>query len=218
MPVAASTTSVDALVVDRLRAGDEAAFAWLVDTYSASLVRVARTFVPSVAIAEEVVQETWLAVVAGIQRFEARSSLKTWLFSILINRAKTRARRESRTIPFSDLEKAGDDEPAVEPTRFLPPDHSQWPGHWAVPPEPWRLGPEGKAVDRESLGVVKSALERLPPGQRLVVALRDVDGWPATEVCAALGLSEANQRVLLHRGRSRLRAALEGYFADERDI
>lgn len=204
----------DAELIDRLRHGDEAAFAWLIDTYSAPLLRLAVTFVQDRAVAEEVVQETWLAVVRGIGRFEARSSVKTWLFTILTNQAKTRAMRERRTIPFSALEVDEGDEPAVDASRFLPASHPQWPHHWATAPQPWPMGPEGTALDREAMGVVRRALEDLPRAQRVVVALRDVHGWPSADVCAALDLTEANQRVLLHRGRSRLRAVLERYFAD----
>ena len=205
----------DAELIDRLRNGDEAAFAWLIDTYSAPLLRLAVTFVESSAVAEEIVQETWLAVVTGIGRFEGRSSVKTWLFKILTNQAKTRALRERRTIPFSAFEVRDiDEDPAVEAARFLPASHPQWPGHWAAAPQPWSMGPEGTVLDRETLAVVGRALEALPQAQRVVVALRDVVGWPSADVCAALDLSEANQRVLLHRGRSRLRAALEHYFTD----
>jgi RNA polymerase sigma-70 factor, ECF subfamily len=205
----------DAALVDRLRNGDESAFAWMVDTYSAPLMRLAEVFVPSVAVAEEVVQETWLAVLTGIGRFEGRSSVKTWLFTILTNRAKTRALRERRSISFSAFE-VGDEgnEPVVDPGRFLPATHPDWPGHWASPPQPWSAGPEGTALDRETMAVLRRGLEDLPRAQRVVVALRDVHGWPSLDVCAALGISEANQRVLLHRGRSRLRGVLETYFAD----
>ena len=155
-----------------------------------------------------------MAVVTGISRFEGRSSVKTWLFKILTNIAKTRALRERRTIPFSEFDVENSDEPAVGAERFLPASHPQWPHHWATPPQPWSMGPEGTALDRETMAVVRRALEDLPRAQRVVVALRDVHGWPAADVCAALDLSEANQRVLLHRGRSRLRAVLERYFSD----
>jgi RNA polymerase sigma-70 factor, ECF subfamily len=204
----------DAELIDRLRNGDEAAFARLIDAYSAPLLRLAMVFVQSRSIAEEVVQETWMAVVTGIRRFEGRSSVKTWLFKILTNIAKTRAMREKRTIPFSEFEVESGDEPAVEASRFLPADHPTWPHHWATPPQPWSMGPEGTAIDRETLAVLRRALEDLPRAQQLVVALRDVHGWPAADVCGALELSEANQRVLLHRGRSRLRGVLERYFAE----
>jgi RNA polymerase sigma-70 factor (ECF subfamily) len=204
----------DAELLDRLRAGDEEAFARLIDSYSAPLLRLAVAFVQSPAVAEEVVQETWMAVVTGIGRFEGRSSVKTWLFKILTNIAKTRALRERRTIPFSEFDVDYGDEPAVDPNRFLPASHPQWPHNWASPPQPWSMGPEGTALDRETLAVLRRGLEDLPRAQQLVVALRDVHGWPPAEVCAALEVSEANQRVLLHRGRSRLRAVLERYFSD----
>src|SRR5260370_23327239 len=204
----------DAELIDRLRDGDEATFARLIDAYSAPLLRRAVTSVQSRAVAEEVVQETWMAVATGLGRFEGRSSVKTWLFKILTNKAKTRALRERRTIPFSEFDSDNADERAVDPDRFLPASHPQWPGHWATAPQPWSMGPEGTALDRETLAVLRSALEALPRAQRVVVALRDVHGWPAADVCAALDLTEANQRVLLHRGRSRLRAVLERYFSD----
>jgi len=202
-------------LIDRLRSGDEDAFTWLVDTYSPSLKRLALGFVQGEAVAEEVVQETWLAVLTGINRFEGRSSLRTWVFKILTNRAKTRGAREGRTVTFSDLESAARDEPAVSPERFLPPDHPSFPGHWATPPHTWSAVAEQAIVRRETMEVLRRGLESLPPAQRTVVTLRDVQGLLADEVCAALSLSEANQRVLLHRGRSRLRAILEKYFADD---
>ena len=204
----------DAELIDRLRDGDEAAFAGLIDAYSAPMMRLAITFVQSPSVAEEVVQETWMAVVTGIGRFEGRSSVKTWLFKILTNKAKTRALRERRTIPFSEFDADNVAESAIDPERFLPASHPQWPGHWATAPQAWSMGPEGTALDRETLAVLRTALEDLPRAQRVVVALRDVHGWSGPDVCAALDLTEANQRVLLHRGRSRLRAALERYFAD----
>src|SRR5713101_2653698 len=209
-----NTRSPEADLIERLRSGDEATFVCLVNTHSASLKRLALAFVSTDAVAEEVVQETWLAVLTGITRFEGRSNLKTWIFKILTNRAKTRAIREKRTINFSELENPAEpDQPAVDPARFLPASHSIWPGHWASPPEHWSASAEDAVVGRETMGVLQRGLESLPPAQRIVVALRDVHGWPAAEVCEVLGLSEANQRVLLHRGRSRLRGALEVYFA-----
>ena len=196
---------LDAALLDRLRAGDEAAFMELVERHHAALVRLAQSFVSSRAVAEEVAQETWLGVLRGIDRFEGRSSLKTWIFRILVNRAKTRGEREARSVPFSSLE--SEDGPSVDPDRFVEA------GGWASPPRPW----EGEPVDRllagEARAVIDAAIERLPPAQRRVITLRDVEGWPAEEVCDALGLSEANQRVLLHRARSKARAALEAHFA-----
>jgi RNA polymerase sigma-70 factor, ECF subfamily len=215
MAPATEMRSAEADLIDRLRGGDEAAFVCLVNAYSASLRRLALAFVPIDAVAEEVVQETWLAVLTGIARFEGRSSVKTWIFKILANRAKTRAIRERRTINFSELGGPLEtDEPAVDPARFLPASHPTWPGHWAGPLDSWSASAEDAVVVRETMGVLQRELDRLPPAQRVVVALRDVQGWPAAEVCEVLGLSETNQRVLLHRGRSRLRGALEGYFKD----
>ena len=215
MAPAAELRSAEADLIDRLRGGDEAAFVSLVNAYSASLRRLALAFLPNDAVADEVVQETWLAVLTGIARFEGRSSVKTWIFKILANRAKTRAIRERRTINFSELDDPFEpDQPAVDPARFLPASHPAWPGHWASPLDSWSASAEDAVVGRETMDVLQRELDRLPASQRAVVALRDVQGWPAAEVCEVLGLSEANQRVLLHRGRSRLRGVLENYFKD----
>src|SRR5258708_7907730 len=185
----AEMRSADGDLIDRLRSGDEAAFVCLVNTYSASLKRLALAFVSSDAVAEEVVQETWLAVLTGIGRFEGRSSVKTWIFKILTNRAKTRAIRERRTINFSELEDPSEPgHAAVHPARFLPASHPTCPGHWASPLETWSWSSEDAVVSRETVGVLQRGLERLPPAQRIVVALRDVHGWPAVEVCEVLGL------------------------------
>jgi len=211
----AAKPSAEADLIERLRGGDEAAFVCLVNAYSASLKRLALAFVSTDAVAEEVVQETWLAVLTGIASFEGRSSVKTWIFKIMTNRAKTRAIRERRTISFSVLENPLEPgQPAVDPARFHPADHPTFPGHWASPPGAWSASAEDAVLGREAMGVLQRELDRLPRAQRVVVALRDVHGWPAAEVCEALGLSEANQRVLLHRGRSRLRGALEAYFTE----
>jgi RNA polymerase sigma-70 factor (ECF subfamily) len=202
----------DARLVEALRDRDERVFEQLTREYSSALLRVAQIYVSSSAVAEEVVQETWLGVLNGIERFEARSSLKTWIFRILTNIAKTRAQREGRTLPFSALERPGTvPEPAVGPERFLPPDHERWPGHWSARPEPW---PEDRLLAAEARSVVKEAIEALPPAQRAVISLRDVEGWRSDETCNALGLTETNQRVLLHRARSRVRQALEDYFSE----
>jgi RNA polymerase sigma-70 factor (ECF subfamily) len=196
-----------------LRRGDENAFGRLVELYHAPLRRLALTYVRSGAIADEVVQETWLGVITGIDRFEGRSSLKTWIFRILTNIAKTRAMREGRTVPLSALARAeaDADDPAVDPNRFLDQQHAKWPGHWASPPTRWETLPEQHLAGRETLDVLKQAVERLPPAQRQVLVLRDVEGWDAPEVCELLDVSEANQRVLLHRGRSKVRQALEDH-------
>jgi RNA polymerase sigma-70 factor, ECF subfamily len=199
--------TAEAEIVACLRIGDESAFAELIDRYGASMLRVAQMYVRDRATAEEVVQETWLAVLNGIDRFEQRSSLKTWIFRILTNRAKTRGEREGRTLPFSALGPAEGDEPSVDPDRFLGPEDSR-PGAWAAPPRGW---PQEKLLERETLGVLSSAIKSLPDGQREVIRLRDVEGWSPQEVAEALEISDGNQRVLLHRARSKVRAALEAY-------
>jgi RNA polymerase sigma-70 factor (ECF subfamily) len=206
----------DAELLTRLRDGDEAAFRTLVARYNATLLRVARLHVRDRQAAEEVVQETWLAVVKGLERFEERSSLKTWLFRILTNRAKTRGERESRSLPFSALAAAAvdSDDPAVDADRFQGPDDPQ-PGGWAAPPASWETIPDERLLSQETLGRVAAAIEALPPAQREVIRLRDVEGWDSDEVCELLGLSQGNQRVLLHRARSKVRGALESYLRDE---
>jgi RNA polymerase sigma-70 factor, ECF subfamily len=214
-PAAAPASLEDARIVAALRRGDERAFALLVDRYHASLVRLALGFVRDRAVAEEVAQETWLAVVKGIGRFEGRSSLKTWIFRILTNTAKTRGGREARTVPFSALAGTDEDgEPSVDPERFLEASHPQWPGHWASPPASWRELPEERLGARETLACARDAIAMLPEAQARVISLRDVEGWSAEEVCEVLGISEVNQRVLLHRARSKVRAALEVHLAD----
>ena len=200
----------DARLVEGLRAGDEAAFAELMREYGAGMLRVAQMYVSSRAVAEEVVQEAWLGVLKGIGRFEGRSSLKTWLFRIVANTAKTRAVREARSIPFSALGAEGDDESSVDPDRFLGAGE-RFPGHWAVPPQSWGGVPEGRLLAQETMEVIEREIEQLPPVQRAVITMRDVQGFTSEEVCNALDLTETNQRVLLHRARSRVRSALEEY-------
>jgi RNA polymerase sigma-70 factor, ECF subfamily len=197
----------DAALVDALRRGDENAFARLVDTHHRALIRVAQLYVRDRSVAEEVVQETWLAVLEGIDRFEARSSLKTWIYRILTNRARTRAQRDNRQLPFSAL--SGDDEPEVNEARFRPLDDPKFPQHWAVPPRSW---PDERILARETVEQIRDAVAQLPEAQQVIVGLRDIDGWSSDEVCEALGITPGNQRVLLHRARSRLRNALEDYF------
>ncbi len=200
-------------LLDRLRAGDERTFEALVRRHHAALTRVARGFVSTDASAEEVAQETWLAVVTGVERFEGRSSIRTWLFTILVNRARTRGKREARSVPFSSFgERAGgEDGPVVDPDRFLPPE-DRWAGHWAHPAVPWARAPEHRAIERETMRVVREAMHGLPRAQRAVIVLHDVEGCAPEQVCGLLGVSEANRRVLLHRGRTRVRAALERHF------
>lgn len=200
-------------LVEALRRGDEQAFVALIERYHRSLVRLAGLYVSDDAVAEEVAQETWLGVLRGIDRFEARSSLKTWIFRILVNRARTRGVREGRTIPFSAVWRPDDEpfEPAVEPDRFTPPDHETSPGHWITPVTDWDEIPEERLLALETRACVGDAIGQLSGTQREVITLRDVEGWTSQEVCAALNISEANQRVLLHRARSKVRRALESY-------
>ncbi len=205
--------TTDDELVARLKAGDELAFRALVDEYTAPLRRVARSYVATDAAADEVVQDTWVGVLRGIDRFEQRSSLKTWIYRILLNIARTRGVRDKRSIPFASLGSDDEDGPTFSPERFQT-EAGPYPGHWAAFPTRWHDQPEVRAVGHETLAVVRDALDRLPPNQREVVRLRDVEGWSSFEVCNALRLSETNQRVLLHRGRAKLRAALEMYFEE----
>ena len=194
----------------RLRAGDEAAFGALVDEYYATMLAVARTYVKTRAVAEEVVQEAWVGVLRGLDRFEGRSSLKTWIVSIVSNIARSHGVREARSAPFSSLTPA-DTEPPVDPERFRGAD-DPYPGHWRASPADWGALPEERLLGRETVGVAMRAIEGLPETQRTVIMLRDVRGWDADEVCAALEVSDGNQRVLLHRARSSVRGELERYF------
>ena len=205
----------DRRLCDALRAGDERAFAALVEGYHSSLLRMAMVYVRNRAVAEEVVQETWVGVLRGIDRFEGRSSLRTWIFRILTNTAKTRAEREGRTVPFSAFSSETESEAAVEPERFLDQNAPRWAGHWLAAPSSWAGIPEDRMLAGETLACVEAAISELPPAQREVITLRDIDGWTSAEVCSLLSLSEANQRVLLHRARSKVRRALEAYFDDE---
>jgi RNA polymerase sigma-70 factor, ECF subfamily len=203
----------DAELVERLRAGDEETFRLLVREWHAPLLRVAQIFVPSRAVAEEVVQETWLRVLGALDRFEGRSSLKTWVFRILTNTAKTRAQREGRVIPFSSLQDPGRvPEAAVDADRFLPDDHPHHPGGWSSTPAAL---PEAELLAAETRARIAAAIEELPANQRAVITLRDVRGWNSDEVCNALDITAVNQRVLLHRARAKVRNALEDYLSVE---
>ena len=201
----------DLALVERLKAGDERAFMMLVEQNQATMLRIARMYVATHAVAEEVVQDAWLGILQGIDRFEGRSSLRTWMFRILVNIAKTRGQRESRSIPFSAL--SGDDvhEPAVEADRFHPGGH-EWEDHWSTIPRDWTGIPEDRLLGNETIAVIGRAIETLPPMQAEVIRLRDVLGWTSEDVRNALDLTETNQRVLLHRARSRVRRALEEHF------
>jgi RNA polymerase sigma-70 factor (ECF subfamily) len=199
-------------LVEALRRREETAFVELVESYGAALLRLALTFVRTRSVAEEVVQETWLGVLKGIDRFEGRSSLRTWIFRILTNIAKTRAVREGRSAPFSDLESEAEEGPLLDPSRFVGAGEP-WEGHWRSFPGPWGE-PEERLLASEARGVIETAIETLPPGQRAVVTLRDVEGFSSEETCNALEISETNQRVLLHRARTKVRLALETYLTE----
>jgi RNA polymerase sigma-70 factor (ECF subfamily) len=208
MPIVADAADED--LVERARGGDEEAFTELVRRYSPALLRLARTYVPSHAVAEDVVQETWLGVLRGLERFEGRSSFRTWLFRILVNRAKTRGVREHRSVPFASLGgggdgEEGDDGPSVDPTRFLED------GAWASPPRRWEDDPELALQSAEARRVAEAAIAELPERQRIVITLRDLEGLSSDEVRNALDLTETNQRVLLHRARAKVRQALEDW-------
>ena len=195
-------------LVDRLRQGDEAAFASLVDRHHNGLLRLAMAYVSDRSIAEEVVQETWIGVLEGLDRFAGRSSLKTWIFRILTNKAKTRGVRESRHISFSPLAADdGSDEPAVDPSQFQTTGHT---GYWSSYPQPWDDNtPEKLLLSKEGAMFLEQGIEALPLKLRQILVIRDVEGLSSEEACNVLGISETNQRVLLHRARSRVRKALE---------
>jgi RNA polymerase sigma-70 factor (ECF subfamily) len=207
-------------LLERLRSGDRTAFAELVDGWSPALLRVALLYVSTRASAEEIVQDTWLAAISQLDRFEGRSSLKTWVFRILENLARTRARREARSVPWStafpEPREPEEGRATVDPRRFRGPE-DRWPGGWTLVgrPTPWQPPPEDAVVSGDLRRHLGDALAELPERQRTVVELRDVHGLSSDEVCERLGLSPANQRVLLHRGRARLRARLEGVYRDK---
>jgi RNA polymerase sigma-70 factor (ECF subfamily) len=207
--------SDDQELIGRLRAGDEAAFAALIDQYQGSLLRMARSYTRDAALVEEIAQDTWIGLLESLNRFEGRASLKTWLFRIFMNVARARARKESRTVPFSAL--AADDaadpgrgqEEAVSSSRFAPTWLPRYGGHWISNPARWQELPEEQAISSETQRLIEGAIAGLPEMQRAVVTLRDVEGIDADEVCNLLGLTGTNQRVLLHRARAKVRRALE---------
>ncbi|MEQ1504833.1 MAG: sigma-70 family RNA polymerase sigma factor [Myxococcota bacterium] len=201
--------TADDVRIDALLRGDRAAFLALVDAHHATMIRVASAMVPSRAIAEEVVQETWMAVLQGLPRFERRSSLRTWIFRILVNRARTRGTREARFTPLSAFG-ADDDGAPIDADRF---DER---GYWRTPPDRWAVTPEQIAGDHELLDLVNTALDTLPERQRVVLMLRDVNGWSSDEVRNALELTETNQRVLLHRARAKVRSFVEQHLQERR--
>jgi RNA polymerase sigma-70 factor (ECF subfamily) len=208
-----------AALMDALRARDEAAFTHLVEKYHASMVRVAGIFVHDAAIAEELAQETWLAVLNGLDGFEGRSSLKTWIFSILTNKARTRGRRESRMLFYADAAEAVPGEPSVDPDRFSASPERPGAGYWLADAAPasWAGIPEQTLLAHETLRLIRQAIHELPELQRLVITLHDIDQVPAQEICNVLKITDTNQRVLLHRARAKVRQALEDYLQVEQD-
>ncbi len=214
-----TTPDSEISLVTMLRNRDENAFLSLVQQYHHTMLRLAMIYVPKQTVAEEVVQEAWLGVLQGLKHFEGRSSLKTWIFRILTNCAKTYALREGRSVPFSSLldEEINMYEPSVEPERFFPP-ASQRPGTWISLPENWDEIPEKRLLSQETFASIEAAIETLPPHQRIVMTLHDIEGWMPEEICSLLGISEANRRVLLHRARSKVRRALEQYLAEAEGI
>ncbi len=202
-----STEARDTIVVEALRRGDEPTFRAFVSRHHGGLVRVARTFVVNEAVAEEVAQDTWLAMIDGLDRFEGRSSLSTWLYAIAVNKARTRGARDARQVSFDPQDPTDAPWRSVAPRRFEP--SGQYAGHWSEEPTDWRNLPETGLVAAETRAVIDRAIAALPVAQQAVITLRDVDGFDATEVCEIVGVSETNQRVLLHRARTRVRAALE---------
>jgi RNA polymerase sigma-70 factor, ECF subfamily len=200
-------TANEAALIARLRAGDERAFEDVVTRFYPSMLAVASGYVRSRSVAEEVVQEAWLAVLNNLDRFEGRSSLRTWVLRIVANTAKTRGIREARVVPVSSLQSEGD-EPTVEPERFRGAD-DPFPGHWWSYPTDWRTVPESKLLSQETLDIAQAAIDELPDLQRTVITMRDVAGCDSEDVCHLLEISEGNQRVLLHRARARVRTELE---------
>ena len=198
----------DDTLIDALRSGDESAFTALVDRWSSAMLRVALAHVANYAIAEEVVQEAWLTMLRSLDRFERRSSLRTWVLGIVVNIARARFRVERRLVPLPPEETG----PTIEPSRFLPADHPRWPHHWAIEPVPWKT-PEDDLLAAETRTVINAAIAALPPAQREVLVLRDLEGVTAADACNILGVTDTHQRVLLHRARARVRNALERYLA-----
>lgn len=202
-------------MLEHLRSGDEDAYTWLVQKYHASLARLALSFVQDARLAEEAAQETWIAVLKGLDRFEARSSIKTWIFSILAHRAKTLGQRENRVVSFSELDDMFDNAPTVNPERFRPSNAVSSADHWVTFPASWDSLPEEIFISQELFHIVQDTIAALPGNQRAVITLHDVDGFSSDEVCNILGISETNQRVLLHRSRSKVREVLENYLNSE---
>jgi RNA polymerase sigma-70 factor (ECF subfamily) len=205
----------DVALANEIRKGDEQAFVDLVARHQGAFTRLALLWVGTPAVAEEVVQETWVIALEKLARFEGRSSLKTWLCGILLNTARARARKERRLVPLPGFEPDEAPEPAVPAERFSPPGH-RWDGHWQAPPRAWPETPESALLSAETLGVVETCLAKLPEAQRAVLILRDVEGLTGEEACNALSITDTHQRVLLHRARSRMRALLEHHYDEKK--
>ena len=203
-----------AALVEALRRGDERAFAEVVERYHPMLRRIARGYVRTDEAVGDVVQETWIGVLRGIDRFEGRSSLRTWVVSILVNVARSHAVKEARTVPFTSLTRDDEAGSGFGPEQFQGAD-GEYPGHWTTPPTPWTENPEASALAGETRSIVAQAVAALPEGQRSVITLRDVDGWSGPEVAEVLGISEGNQRVLLHRARAKVRMALDAHVSPD---
>lgn len=219
----AGISETEALLLEKLRNGDEEVFVSLIQRYHSPMLRLAMIYLPNRSLAEEVVQETWLGILQGLKKFEGRSSLKTWMFRILLNIVKTRVQREGRSIPFSSmstLASDSSDEPEVDPDWFLPPGSPMVPGRglWVSLPHNWSDIPEERLLSQETRACIHAAINTLAPQQRQVIIQRDIAGWTAQEVCDFLSISEGNQRVLLHRARSHVRRALEDYLDGGKQI
>ena len=203
--------TTETLLLQSLRNRDEDAFIALVEQYHLSLVRLAQLFVQDESIAEELAQETWLAVLQGLERFEGRSSLKTWIFAILTNKAKSRSKRDNRMVTYNSMDDIYLSQPTVDPERFNDASAKEWPNHWAIPPDTWANYPEELLLSQETMDLIHRTIDALPQNQRAVITLRDMHELPSADVCNILDISETNQRVLLHRARARVRQALENY-------
>jgi RNA polymerase sigma-70 factor, ECF subfamily len=204
-PSSMPSSTDESRLVDALRHGDEAAFLILVERYHHALVRLALAFAPNQTAAEEAVQETWLDVLQGVLRIEGRASLKLWIFRLLVDRLMARG----EYVPFALEADAASSAPAVQPERFLPPDHPKWPGHWAAFPQSWADVPESWLWGRDTCEQIETTIEVLPPHQRAIICLRDVEHWTAEEVAHVLGIGRAQQCLLLHQARSVVRGVLE---------
>ena len=197
-----------AKLVDALRRGEESAFAYLLDTEDRLLRVVARRFVSTDAAVSEVVADTWLAVIEGIDRFEGRSTIRTWLVRILMNKARTRGVRDARSVPFASLIPNDDDLAGFDTDQFRGDSRRRYPGHWTAIPADWSTMPAERFEASITMDAVRSAIAALPESQRAVIVLRDVEGWSSGEICDALDLTDSNERVLLHRARGAVRRAL----------